>query len=325
MNITYDKKKWLGIIVLLVIAILSFSAGAKYAAAPEHHKETIAALDEKKDTVLELTVAATATSALITLIPGDVGTPIAEKVADLSGYLLIVLCAVFLEKYLVTLTGYAAFKLFIPAACVLFAGNLILENRSIGRLARRLLAFGICIFLVVPASVKLSDLIDNTYHAQIEMTLEEAKGTQKILESKSGEGTETQPSGSEADQDGQRAGQNPGHTAGTSENSGTGVTGLWEKSKGAFGSAKETVTGAVENVTLSSEELLQKIEHSLSRFAEAIAVMLITSCVIPILVLLVFFWLIKVFLDLDFTRNIEFYPGHGNRKRERSSGGDLLF
>ena len=51
-----------------------------------------------------------------------------------------------------TLTGYAAFKLFIPAACVLFAGNLILENRSIGRLARRLLAFGICIFLVVPAS-----------------------------------------------------------------------------------------------------------------------------------------------------------------------------
>ena len=135
-------------------------------------------------------------------------------------------------------------------------------------------------------------------------SLEEAKGTQKILESKSGEGTETQPSGSEADQDGQRAGQNPGHTAGTSENSGTGVTGLWEKAKGAFGSAKETVTGAVENVTLSSEELLQKIEHSLSRFVEAIAVLLITSCVIPILVLLVFFWLIKVFLDLDMSGSL---------------------
>lgn len=306
MELTYDKKKWIGIVVLLVLAILSFSVGAKYASAPEHHKATIAALDEKKDTVLELTVAATATSALITLIPGDVGTPIAEKVADLSEYLFIVLCAVFLEKYLVTLTGYAAFKLFIPAACVLFAGNLIFQNRSVGRLARRLLAFGICIFLVVPASVKLSDLINNTYHAQIEMTLEEAKGTQKILESESGEEAGTQQSGSEADQDGQRAGRNPGHAAGTSENSGTGVTGLWEKAKGAFGSAKETVTSAVENVTLSSEELLQKIEHSLSRFVEAIAVMLITSCVIPILVLLVFFWLIKVFLDLDFTKNIEF-------------------
>lgn len=63
-----------------------------------------------------MTDATTATSALITLIPGDVGTPIAEKVADLSGYLLIVLCAIFLEKYLVTITGYAAFKIFIPVA-----------------------------------------------------------------------------------------------------------------------------------------------------------------------------------------------------------------
>ena len=57
-------------------------------------------------------------------------------------------------------------------------------------------------------------------------------------------------------------------------------------------------------MTLSSEELLQKIEHSLSRFVEAIAVLLITSCVIPILVLLVFFWLIKVFLDLDMSGSL---------------------
>ena len=302
MEVTYDKKKWIGIVVLLVLSILSFSVGAKYASAPEHHKATIAALDEKKETVLELTVAATATSALITLIPGDVGTPIAEKVADLSGYLLIVLCAVFLEKYLVTLTGYAAFKLFIPAACVLFAGNLIFQNRSIRRLVRRLLAFGICIFLVVPASVKLSDLIDDTYHAQIEMTLEEAKGTQKILENGVGKEIGAQQSGSEADQSTEA---NQDKAVGTKENSGTGVAGLWEKAKGALGSAKETVTSAVENVTLSSEELLQKIEHSLSRFVEATAVMLITSCVIPVLVLLVFFWLIKVLLDVDMSGSIE--------------------
>ena len=298
------QKKILFALIPIVIALLSFFVIARFTSSTEFNAKTIQSLDDKKTIVMELAAASTAASAAITLIPGDVGTPIANKLADLSSYFLIVFSAIYLEKYLVTLTGYAAFKLFIPAACVLFAGNLILENRSIGRLARRLLTFGICIFLVVPASVKLSDLIDNTYHAQIEMTLEEAKGTQKILESKSGEGTETQPSGSEADQDGQRAGQNPGHTAGTSENSGTGVTGLWEKAKGAFGSAKETVTGAVENVTLSSEELLQKIEHSLSRFVEAIAVLLITSCVIPILVLLVFFWLIKVFLDLDMSGSL---------------------
>lgn len=308
MWVTYEKKKWIGMVALLVIAILSFSVGAKYAAAPEHHKETIAALDEKKDTVMELTVAATATSALITLLPGDVGTPIAEKVADLSGYLLIVLCAVFLEKYLVTLTGYAAFKLFIPAACVLFAGNLIFQNRSVSQLARRLLAFGICIFLVVPASVRLSDLIDDTYHAQIEMTLEEAKGTQKILENESGEDAEMQQNENGSKNTGEHKNeteQNAGQGTASVEKQGMGVTGLWERAKGALGNAKDTVTSAVENVTLSSEELLQKIEYSLSRFVEAVAVMLITSCVIPILVLLVFFWLIKVLLDVDVSESLE--------------------
>ena len=42
--------------------------------------------------------------------------------------------------------------------------------------------FGLAIFLVVPASVKISDLIGDTYQAQIEATIEDAKNTQNILE-----------------------------------------------------------------------------------------------------------------------------------------------
>ena len=182
MNFTLDKKKCIYIVIWLLIGLLSFTVLGKYASAPESHQATIASLDEKKATVLELTAATTATSALITLLPGDIGTPIAEKVADLSGYLLIVLCAVFLEKYLVTITGYAAFKIFIPAAGVLFAANMMARNRSVDKLARRLLIFGICIFLVVPASVKVSDLIETTYQSQIDATLEDAKSTQIVKE-----------------------------------------------------------------------------------------------------------------------------------------------
>lgn len=285
MNIAFDNKKCIYLIVWLLIGILSFTVVEKYASSPDYHKETITSLDEKKATVLELTAATTATSALITLMPGDIGTPIAEKVADLSGYLLIVLCAVFLEKYLVTITGYAAFKVFIPLACVLFAGNQILENRSIGKLAKKLLVFGICIFLVVPASVKVSDLIETTYQSQIDATLEEAKGTQEILQDNIETEEQTQTSQSTENQTEQE----------------TGGFDFWNKAKDAISSAKDTVSNAVENVTLSSEELVQKVENSLNRFVEAVAVMLITSCVIPILVLLVFFWLIKILLDVDFS------------------------
>lgn len=286
MNLTFDKKKCILLATWLLIGILSFTVVGKYAAAPESHQATIASLDEKKNTVLELTMAATATSAVITLLPGDIGTPIAEKVADLSGYLLIVLCAIFLEKYLVTITGYAAFKIFIPAACVLFATNLFVSNRSLDRLARKLLVFGICIFLVVPSSVKISDLIEHTYQAQIEATLEEAKGTEKLLENNAESEAADHASGSAAlDNQTDQSQQITGQSQQTTE-----ISGFWQKAKDALSGAKDSVASAVENVTLSSEELVQKVETSLSHFVEAVAVMLITSCVIPLLVLFVFFW-----------------------------------
>ena len=287
MNLTFTQKKCTLFLTWLLIGILSFTVIGKYAAAPESHQATITSLDEKKNTVLELTMATTATSAVITLLPGDIGTPIAEKVADLSGYLLIVLCAIFLEKYLVTITGYAAFKIFIPAACALFATNLFARNQSLDRLARKLLIFGICIFLVVPASVKASDLIEHTYQAQIDAALEEAKGTEQLLENSveaaADNASESSISGNQTSQ-----------TQQTAENSN-----LWQKAKDALSGAKESVASVVENVTISSEELVQKVETSLSHFVEAVAVMLITSCVIPLLVLFVFFWLIKILVDVD--------------------------
>ena len=285
MNFALNKKKCIYIVIWLLIGLLSFTVLGKYASAPESHQATIASLDEKKATVLELTAATTATSALITLLPGDIGTPIAEKVADLSGYLLIVLCAVFLEKYLVTITGYAAFKIFIPAACVLFAANMMVRNRSVDKLARRLLIFGICIFLVVPASVKVSDLIETTYQSQIDATLEDAKSMQEMLENSSAVQQEMEQAQQSKD-------PNTAQQA-------TGISGIFDKAKDALSSAKDSVTTAVENVTISSEELVQKVQNSLNHFVEAVAVMLITSCVIPILVLLIFFWLIKVLLDVD--------------------------
>lgn len=288
MNLTFIQKKCTLFLTWLLIGILSFTVVGKYAAAPESHQATITSLDEKKNTVMELTMATTATSAVITLLPGDIGTPIAEKVADLSGYLLIVLCAIFLEKYLVTITGYAAFKIFIPAACALFATNLFARNQSLDRLARKLLIFGICIFLVVPASVKASDLIEHTYQVQIDAALEEAKGTEQLLEnSVEAEAADTASDTTISDNQTSKSQQ-------TAENSN-----LWQKAKDALSGAKESVASVVENVTISSEELVQKVETSLSHFVEAVAVMLITSCVIPLLVLFVFFWLIKILVDVD--------------------------
>lgn len=294
MKNNFEYKKCIIAVILLLVAILSVTVIGKYVSAPENHQKTIASLDEKKQTVMELTAASTVTSALITLLPGDTATPIAEKMADVSGYLLIVLCAIYLEKYLVTITGYVAFTYLIPAACVLWILNLFFANATVRKLAAKLAVFGIAIFLVVPASVKISDLIGDTYQAQIEATIEDAKSTQNILEN-------SDP-GNDTGETEIGTGTTEAATANTQEktNSESGsVSNIFDWAKDAFSSAKDSVANVVENVTISTEELVQKVENSLNHFIEAVAVMIITSCVIPMLVLLLFFWMVKIVLDVD--------------------------
>ena len=274
----FIKQKCITAAVLLLVAILSITVVGKYASAPENHQKTIASLDEKKQTVMELTAASTGTSALIPLLPGDTATPIAEKMADVSGYLLVVLCAIYLEKYLVTITGYVAFTYLIPIACGLWILNLVFENATVRKLAAKLAVFGIAIFLVVPASVKISDLIGDTYQAQIEATIEDARNTQSILENSGVVDDDT----------------NATETTGIDATSN-----IFDWAKDAISSAKDSVANVVENVKISTEELVQKVENSLNHFIEAVAVMIITSCVIPMLVLLLFFWMVKIVLDVD--------------------------
>ena len=88
MNTTWNEntKRWVGIILPLVLALISALVVSRFAASADFHEKTITALDDKKATVLELTAASTAASAAITLLPGDTATPIAEKLADITAY-----------------------------------------------------------------------------------------------------------------------------------------------------------------------------------------------------------------------------------------------
>ena len=166
-----ERIRWIvSILIPLLCALLSFCVIAKYTSSPtmKINAHAIQSLDDKKTTALELTAAATAASAAITLIPGDAGTPIADKLADLSSYFLIVVCAIYLEKYLVTITGLAAFKLLIPIGCILLSLCFGFK-KDLGRtIACKLVLFGLAIYLVVPASVRVADLIDATYGASME-------------------------------------------------------------------------------------------------------------------------------------------------------------
>lgn len=64
-------------------------------------------------------------------------------------------------------------------------------------------------------------------------------------------------------------------------------------------SAQDIVSDITSFGSKKIEELTSKAEKTLNNFIEATAVMVITSCIFPLLVVLFFFWLMKVFLGIN--------------------------
>ena len=229
------QKKILFALIPIVIALLSFFVIARFTSSTEFNAKTIQSLDDKKTAVMELAAASTAASAAITLIPGDVGTPI---------------------------------------ACVFFSGYLLWRKEILRVVAQKFLLFGLAVYLVIPASVKVADMIETTYASSIESTIETAKQTTDEIESETGE------SGQVDDKSSNEKSQSDSDSD-SKENAGGFFSGLFNK-------VQEGVSTATANV-----------ENVLNNFIEALAILLVTSCLIPILVLIFFVWLVKMLLGLN--------------------------
>ena len=256
------------ILVCIVLALVSNRVLAKnYASADyETNQKTIAYLDEKKTTALELCAAATALSAVITLVPGDTGTPIAEKLTDLSGYFLIVVSALYLEKYLLTILGALTFKWLIPAAMAAIALYFGIKKDLCWKLGVKILIFGVALYAVIPVSVHVSQLIYNTYQESIDATLAETENIVSQTQEATDAATETA-------------------TEQVTDESGGFFSGIIDK-------AKDTIDQAKNSAGIATE----RFKYMLNKFIDGLAVLIVTTCLIPILVMVFFAWMIKILL-----------------------------
>ena len=240
-----SQKKTIIIIVLILAALISYFGIGSMVSEPEFHKKTIQSLEEKKMTVAELTAASTGASAAITLLPGDAGTPIAEKLVDLSGYFVIILSAIYLEKVMTTVTGYLVFKAIIPLGLIFLGAGIILGREKLRLTAMRIMLLGVILFMLVPASVRISDMIERTHEYSVQQTIDEANSASEEIKENSDEEDE-----SVLDQ--------------------------------FLNKVKDGVSGELE-----------KFQALLSSFIDAIAMLVVTTCVIPIAVFLLMIILIK--------------------------------
>lgn len=236
---------------LVFAALTSIFLLGGWASSQTNYKTTIDAIDDKVETVLKLTATSTVASAGISAIPGDTATPIAAKLADFTEYFLLILCVLYAEKYLLTIIGAGVFKVVIPLVCGLLVLSLFRNGEALKRLALKLVLISLALFLVIPASVRVSDMIYETYRGTIQETITAAE-----------EFTED--------------------TSGLSD---AGNQGLIE--------------AILSQISETASSLSDRAAGIVNRFVESLAVMIVTACVIPILVLLFFLWIIRLVTGVD--------------------------
>ena len=229
--------------LLLAGGLVSIFVLTGISTSKEMFKGIIDVLNEKAKNVFSLTATTAATSTAISLIPDDVGLPIANEIANLSSYLLVITCAIQLEKFLVISMGYISFGVLVPVSCVSGIVYQFKKNELFKKFAIKFFIFAMILFLLIPASVGVTKIIDTSVDE---------------------------------------------------------VNGLYETTQVEIAEEKEEEKGFWDNLVNKVEDAtnkaIEKAENTLNKLINEIAALIVTSIVIPILVFLLFIWIINTFL-----------------------------
>ncbi|MDO4491857.1 MAG: hypothetical protein Q4B85_12390 [Lachnospiraceae bacterium] len=281
--------KIIRITALLLIMILSIKVVTPIMSEPETYRKTVAELNEKQKTVMAVAAAATVSSIGLAVIPDDSTTPVANKIMDLAGYLVLILCVIVLEKYLLTIVGYAAFHWLIPAACVLLGINTFAKNKTISRMVSKILILCLAMMLVVPLSVRLSDMIEETHQVSIASTIE----TDSVMEELEEEDAAVE---AEAEQMSQEKEQDASESGGWLKNALSNLSDTWDTVVETTQNLAENAASTVGNLT---DGVVTKAQDMLNDFVETVVVLLVLNCILPVLVLLFLFWVINLIMGIQ--------------------------
>lgn len=272
-----------GIVALLIIAaLLSEFVGRPHFENVETWSGTIEVIDAKKNNVLALTTSTIALSAAISALPDDTGTPVAEQLTQLSGNLGIVLAVLYLEKYLLTILGFLSLGVLGPVAFALLAISLLMHGRlttshALFTLGIRVLLVGIIAIAVVPASVWVTQRIDETYQTSISQA--ESEGSTE----------ESEPTDSESQEN----------------------KNFWD---GIASGAAQLVSNLKDGIKSVTDGVVEQVTNLI----EGAIVMIVTSCLVPLLVLAVFLWMGHSLVGIDVSAPANYLsrrlPGEKQRK-----------
>lgn len=272
-------KKIICIIICVAIGAASFFWAAPTAQNPESYEKTIETLDSLENKALVMTASSTALATAAALVPGDVTTPIANKLADVAGYMVIVYIAIIIEKYLLAMTGLVAFKILLPIALAAIGISFFLKGETgkvtLRRLACKLAVLGILLWALVPTSALVTNIINDTYDMSYGVETELEEGVLESIDEIEAEEKEAESSDKEEKED-------------------FSIKYLWNNIVDKTSDVTETVKGKVSDGAV-------EFQNSLNKMIEGVAVMIVTTCIIPLCVLILFLWIVKNVTGLNIT------------------------
>lgn len=273
------KKKLIWTIVCIVISLVSFFVISKWATSVETYSSVIRTLNSLQRKALELAGTSTALATGAAAIPGDATTPIANKLVDVAGYMVIVYVTIIVEKYLLTLTGFVAFKIFLPIGFMLAAVGRFLRTEWKGvayRMAIKCIVLGLLLWCLVPTSAWVTNWINDTYESSHSIDYDLVKDSKKVDVEEATENSDKEPD-SEAKEK-----EDGGFSIGNV------LSDFADKASDVLKGAGKVASGKIT-----------EFENALNQMIEGVAVMIVTTCVIPILVMLAFLWVLKIVTGLN--------------------------
>ena len=258
------------IALFAVMALLSVTLLRGIFSSADTYRPIYETLDERQNNVLSLAFGSAVISSIISALPDDMGTALSSEYADFYTGFALVVCALLLEKYLLTTIGFGFFTIIVPICCALEISFLLRPAHDPGahrsRLAsRKILAFGLVLFLMTPTSVLISRQIDDTYRASIQETIESTEeATNQITAESQEKKDEDEP-------------DNP--------------LAFMQRQ---LDNASSAIGGAIDTVGTFASSIFPWAIGKLRSYAELFAVMLVTSIVIPVLVPIVVYLVFKI-------------------------------
>lgn len=280
--------KTIAVVLLIALAVLSITVLSDIATDPATYAATIESIDDKKAAVMGVTATAVTASTALAAVPGDVTTPIANQILEISEYLFLVVCIFVLEKSMLTVMGYFAFNILLPVACALMVLYILAGREGLKVLALKIAVFALVIATIIPLSMKISNFIYEMNSVEIEQVtqelnevsvgaVEEELVTEEAIQQQEETETETGFLNSIKNWFSKE------NTEATEEQQGSG---------NVIDKLKDKLTG-------TADEIKEQAKKILNQFIDAIALFVIIYCAVPIAVVLVMVWFVNTLFGLD--------------------------